>query len=118
MVRKHRQYGLLNGVVFIDLTKAFDTTDHEIILSQRSYLGVDQAAIKSFLSYCLTVVAELKDVISVATIKCSYLQLRGAVGQHIGFLLFNLHYALPTPCWTLYQECLLMKPILRYPLRR
>ena len=38
--------GLLNGVVFIDLTKAFDTIDHEIILRKMSYLGVDQAAIK------------------------------------------------------------------------
>ena len=42
--------GLLNGVVFIDLTKAFDTIDHEIILRKMSYLGVDQAAIKWFLS--------------------------------------------------------------------
>ena len=36
---------VLNGVVFIDLTKAFDTINHEIILR------VDQAAIKWFLSY-------------------------------------------------------------------
>ena len=43
--------GLLNGVVFIDLTKAFDTIDHEIILHKMSYLGVDQAAIKWFSSY-------------------------------------------------------------------
>ena len=43
--------GLLNGVVFIDLTKAFDTIDHEIILREMSYLGVDQAAIKWFSSY-------------------------------------------------------------------
>ena len=43
--------GLLNGVVFIDLTKAFDTIDHEIILRKMSYLGVDQAAIKLFSSY-------------------------------------------------------------------
>ena len=43
--------GLLNGVVFIDLTKAFDTIDHEIILRKMSYLGVDQAAIKWFSSY-------------------------------------------------------------------
>ena len=43
--------GLLNGVVFIDLTKAFDTSDHEIILRKMSYLGVDQAAIKWFSSY-------------------------------------------------------------------
>ena len=43
--------GLLNGVVFIDLTKAFDTIDHEIILRKMSYLGVDQAAIKWFSLY-------------------------------------------------------------------
>ena len=43
--------GLLNGVVFIDLPKAFDTTDHEIILRKMSLMGVDQAAIRWFLSY-------------------------------------------------------------------
>ena len=43
--------GLLNGVVFIDLTKAFDTIDHEIILRKMSHMGVDQAAIKCFSSY-------------------------------------------------------------------
>ena len=43
--------GLLNGVVFIELTKAFDTIDHEIILRKMSYLGVDQAAMKWFSSY-------------------------------------------------------------------
>ena len=41
----------LNGVVFIDLKKAFDTTDHEIILHQLSYFGADQATIKWFQSY-------------------------------------------------------------------
>ena len=40
--------GLLNDVVFIDLNKAFDTIDHEIILRKMPYLGVDQAAIKWF----------------------------------------------------------------------
>ena len=51
MVSKHRHYGLLNGIVFIDLTKAFDTIDHKTILRKMSYLGVDQAAIKWFSSY-------------------------------------------------------------------
>ena len=37
--------GLLNGVVFFDVTKAFDTIGQEIIFR------VDQAAIKWFLSY-------------------------------------------------------------------
>ena len=43
--------GFLNGVVFIDLKKAFDTIDHEIILRKLSYFGADQAIIKWFQSY-------------------------------------------------------------------
>ena len=43
--------GFLNGVVFIDLKKAFDTIDHEIILRKLSYFGADQATIKWFQSY-------------------------------------------------------------------
>ena len=35
----------------VDLTEAFDTIDHEIILRNMWYLGVDQAAIKCFSSY-------------------------------------------------------------------
>ena len=44
----NRDNGFLNGVVFIDLKKAFDTIDHEIILRNRSYFGADQATIKWF----------------------------------------------------------------------
>ena len=43
--------GLLIGVVFIDLIKAFDTTDHEIILRKMSYLDVYQVVIKWFSPY-------------------------------------------------------------------
>ena len=43
--------GFLNGVVFIDLKKAFDTIDHEIILHKLSYFGADQATAKWFQSY-------------------------------------------------------------------
>ena len=77
--------GLLNGVVFIDLTKAFDTIDHEIILRKMSYLGVDQAAIKWFSSY----LSGRTQRCQWQTIICSYPQLRRAVGC---FAIFNLHY--------------------------
>jgi len=43
--------GFLNGVVFIDLKKAFDTIDHEIILRKLSYFGADQATAMQFHSY-------------------------------------------------------------------
>lgn len=43
--------GLLNGVLFIDLKKAFDTIDHELILRKLANYGVDQSALRFFASY-------------------------------------------------------------------
>ena len=43
--------GLLNGVLFIDLKKAFDTIDHEIILRKLANYGFDPNALRFFASY-------------------------------------------------------------------
>ena len=43
--------GLLNGVIFIDLKKAFDTIDHNIILKKLACYGADHSVLKWFTSY-------------------------------------------------------------------
>ena len=43
--------GLLNGVLFIDLKKAFDTINHKIILDKLSIYGFDQNVLTWFDSY-------------------------------------------------------------------
>ena len=43
--------GLVNGVVFIDLKKAFHTIDHNIILKKLGNYGVDFYSLKWFESY-------------------------------------------------------------------
>ena len=71
--------GLLNGVVFIDLTKAFDAIDDEMILRKMSFLGFDR-------------VAEPKDVMSTHAINCSRSQVRRTAGKYTGsFSISNLY---------------------------
>ena len=43
--------GLLNGVIFIDLKKAFDTLDHEILIRKLSMYGFDRNSVRWFESY-------------------------------------------------------------------
>ena len=51
MIRKAIDEDKFACRVFIDLQKAFDTVDHDILLSERNHYGVREAYYKWFKSY-------------------------------------------------------------------
>ena len=81
--------GFLNGVVFIDLKKAFDTIDHEIILRILSYFGADQATAKWFQSYLSNRTQRCNvngNLSTASTVTCGVPQ-----GSILGTLLFLMY---------------------------
>ena len=81
--------GLLTGMIFIDLQKAFDTINHDILLKKMASLGFSSHSIKWFQSYLsnrsFRVNIENK-YFSTAKIDCGVPQ-----GSILGPLLFLLH---------------------------
>ena len=93
--------GNVNAVVFVDLKKAFDTVDHDILLSKMSLYGIQGTALHWFKSYlanrtqrCL-VNGSLSEICSL---KCGVPQ-----GTILGPLLFLIYINDLPNCLTLCQ---------------
>ena len=43
--------GMINSVVFLDIRRAFDTVDHEILLDKLFYYGIEEDQLSFFKSY-------------------------------------------------------------------
>jgi hypothetical protein len=81
--------GLVNGVVFLDLRKAFDTVDHEILIKKIIIYGVQNTALKCFISYLF----DRKQFCKVGSATSSTKNIRCGVpqGTNLGPLLFLLY---------------------------
>ena len=94
--------GLVNAVVFIDLKKAFDTIDHQIILKKLENYGIDHSSLKWFKLYLTgrTQKYQVNDRLSNSTsVKCDIPQ--GSTFRPLPFLIYIndlpdcLHHATP-----------------------
>ena len=81
--------GLINGVLFLDIKKAFDTINHEILLAKLKYYGFQEQSllwIKSYLKERKQFCKLNHNTSSVKSIHCGIPQ-----GSNLGPLLFLIY---------------------------
>ena len=88
-VRNGFEKGLLTGMTLINIQKAFDTIDHNILLEKMSCLGFAESTIawyKSYLTNRCFIVNVGKDFFSPGKLSCGVLQ--GSILSPLHFLLY------------------------------